>query len=89
MLENKQINHEQNSVIIDGIDVSGCIHYRNYNDEFHCDLLSEPLVCMDNPNCHYKQHKRKEKILNNIKEYAERYLGSADRYYILKMMGEI
>ena len=47
-------------IIIDGVDVSGCTHYRNYNDEFHCDLLSEPLVCVDNPNCYYKQHKRDE-----------------------------
>lgn len=34
MLENKQINHEQNSVIIDGIDVSGCECYSEHREGY-------------------------------------------------------
>ena len=58
-------------IIIDGVDVSGCTHYRNYNDEFHCDLLSEPLVCVDNPNCYYKQLKAKEQECEELKEQLQ------------------
>ena len=61
-------------IIIDSVDVSGCTHYRNYNDEFHCDLLSEPLVCADNPNCYYKQLKRKEQECEELKAKCKKYV---------------
>ena len=81
-------------IIIDDVDVSECEYFCKWNSKcslFNCAYGGGNPVC-DNgslSDCHYKMYKRKDRILNDIKEYAERYLGSADRYYILKMMGEI
>ena len=54
-MTDKQINYEQNSVIIDGIDVSGCIHYKATGEYNTCGYY-----CEQNPNCYYKQSKRSE-----------------------------
>lgn len=48
--------------IIDGIDVSKCQHYGKCST--HCYVVDE--LCSDNPNCYYKQLKRKEQELKNI-----------------------
>ena len=63
--------------IIDGVDVSGC---ECYNPNIKMDCILHPLqpdACKNNPNCYYKQLKRKEqeceelkKIINEIKEIA-------------------
>ena len=42
--------------MIDGIDVSKCEHYGKCST--YCYVVDEP--CSDNPNCYYKQLKRKE-----------------------------
>ena len=51
--ENRQMTDKQ---IIDGIDVSKCQHYGKCST--YCYVVDEP--CSDNPNCYYKQLKRKE-----------------------------
>lgn len=105
MLENKQINYEQNSVIIDGVDVSGCENFRpdadtseiSYTNACSIGLWQrwysnlEPSCtmscsCKENPNCNYKQLKRKEQKLNKIKDYVDRCLGDADRFYIFQII---
>lgn len=50
-------------IIIDGVDVSGCIYYKatgKYNTCGYC--------CEQNPNCYYKQLKRKERECEELKE---------------------
>ena len=47
-------------IVIDGVDVSGC---ECYNPNIKMDCLLHPLqsdACKNNPNCYYKQLKRKE-----------------------------
>ena len=55
-------------MIIDGIDVSECI---NRNDlkfaSYNC-YLNGGCQCKDNPNCYYKQLKRKEQECEELKE---------------------
>lgn len=73
MLENKQINYEQNSVIIDGVDVSRCefaeiskmIRPNQVKPSVKCKILKDlnqvfHCTCQYNKNCYYKQLKRKQ-----------------------------
>ena len=65
--------------VIDGIDVSECRHYGKCST--YCYVVEE--LCSDNPNCYYKQLKRKEQEvqqamdnyvqldLQRVKEYNE------------------
>ena len=58
-------------IIIDGVDVSGC-GYFNFTDEHYCEECSSEFgcaVCDERTNCYYKQLKRKEQVLDEIKEY--------------------
>ena len=75
MTENKQI-------IIDSVNVSKCKHYDevfNYCDQSYLGeggLLKNtknPKRCECSPNCYYKQLKRKEQKLKQIKEVIEEY----------------
>lgn len=54
-MTDKQINYEQNSVIIDDIDVSECVYYKATGKYDSCGYY-----CEQNPNCYYKQLKRSE-----------------------------
>ena len=47
-------------IIIDGVDVSGCKYYDNLDCYAERGCCGYPLDCEDNPNCYYKQLKRKE-----------------------------
>lgn len=59
-MTDKPMNHEQSSVIIDGIDVSRCTcRYYAYNRHL-CSLIGDDL-CEEHSDCLYKQLKRKEK----------------------------
>lgn len=59
-MTDKQIKHKQSSVIIDGVDVSGCrLYYKEYYITDMCSL-AEGLTCKECPNCYYKQLKRSE-----------------------------
>ena len=79
--ENEPINQEAvnkfiedtNKFYIDGVDVSGC---KCYNPNIKMDCLLYPLqsdVCKNNPNCHYKQYKRKEQECDNLKGEISHY----------------
>ena len=52
--------------IIDGIDVSGCEHCVKMT-KYRCIIQRDvyKYLCEENPNCYYKQLKRKEQELNN------------------------
>ena len=56
--------------IIDGIDVSGCKHYKNRSciaDYCLTDMLFSEAKCELNPNCYYKQLQRKEQECEELK----------------------
>lgn len=60
--------YPEKSIVIDGVDVSGCELYRNDNGVFAPDGTAERTelcyltndYCYNNPNCYYKQLKRSE-----------------------------
>lgn len=56
------MNNEQ--IIIDGIDVSGCEHFDD-SGNYNCRGCR---WCKDNPNCHYKKWKRKEQECEELKD---------------------
>ncbi len=50
-------------IIINGVDVSGCIHYKNQTciaNYLFTNIPFSEAKCNISPNCHYKQLKRKE-----------------------------
>ena len=49
--------------MIDGIDVNKCQHYGKCST--YCYIVDE--LCSDNPNCYYKQLKRKEQECEELK----------------------
>lgn len=59
---------ESKSIIIDGVDVSECKYYDDLDCYAERDNCGYPLDCKDSPNCYFKQLKRKEQILAEIKE---------------------
>lgn len=69
-------------IIIDGVDVSEC-EYQNYG---HCEIdydewngeIIRYNKCQDNPNCHFKQLKRKEQECEEINLTNERLI--AEKY---------
>lgn len=58
--------------IIDGIDVSECGHYHYGKCEIDYDEWNNEIIryneCQNNPNCVYKQLKRKEQEYNKLKQ---------------------
>lgn len=54
----------KNLIVIDGVDVSGCecFYINDSLPEYkECINIYCKGLCKDNPNCHYKQFKRKER----------------------------
>lgn len=61
-----------NKIIIDGIDVSECIHIQNFeNVLFVCEETGRK--CEVSKNCYYKQLKRKEQENEELKKQLEEY----------------
>ena len=61
-------------IMIDGVDVSGCKHYKNRTciaDYCLTDMPFGEAKCELNSNCYYKQLKRKEQECKKLKEYFE------------------
>ena len=56
-------------IIIDGVDVSGC-EYCLKMTKYRCTIQRDVYKCLceENPNCHYKQLKRKEQEVEELKE---------------------
>ena len=66
-MSNKQI-------IIDGVDVSGCMYHRMNNKMAMCKACNSGIgspYCEYETNCYYKQLKRLEKKLEKIKEICK------------------
>ncbi len=59
-------------IIIDGIDISGC-EYCLKMTKCRCTIQRDVYKCLceENPNCYYKQLKRKEQNLTEIKEIVK------------------
>ena len=58
-------------IIIDGVDVSGCEHLMQGIVPFGCMEDRKTCSCMNNPNCLYKQLKRKEQECEKAKQNAQ------------------
>lgn len=58
-------------IIIDGVNITGCTWCDFEPDaEPYCRINDgEDLTCEDNPNCYYKQLKRKEQECEELKKY--------------------
>lgn len=82
---------EKEKQIIDGVDVSECFKYTKGFEEFDCGENYSKFhyrFCSENPNCFYKQLKRKEQECEElIKEKAEikKYLGISDKTIIQRL----
>lgn len=56
-------------IIIDGVDVSKCFKYTKGFEEFDCGENYSKFhyrFCEENPNCYFKQLKRKEQALDKL-----------------------
>ena len=64
-------------IIIDGVDVSKCGHYHYGKCEIDYDEWNNEIIryneCQNNPNCYFKQLKRKEQECEELKEDIERW----------------
>ena len=59
-------------IIIDNVDVSGCEFYiDSKNLEFNCKQTPQSYFCKNQPNCYYKQLKRKEQECEELKKELE------------------
>ena len=67
-------------IIIDGVDVSKCGHYHYGKCEIDYDEWNNEIIhyneCQNNPNCHFKQLKRKEQALDKLIPILEYYATS-------------
>ena len=79
-------------IIIDGVDVSECKYFDCNSKECKAEYyvrygyeIVEYDSCRENPNCYYKQLKRKKQKLENIKEICNEY----QKEYILNIGVEI
>lgn len=68
---------DKKEIIIDGVDVGEC-EYRDWRNCCHCDNSKEnegeeritgKVGCEYNPNCHFKQLKRKEQECEELRQY--------------------
>lgn len=56
-------------IIIDGVDVAGCIYFQQEDDEYTCgaeECNGAVVGCRACDNCYYKQLKRLEKQYNDL-----------------------
>ena len=65
-------------IIIDGVDISGC-EYCLKMTKYRCTIQRDVYKCLceENPNCYFKQLKRKEQALDEI----EKYLDAQQKYF--------
>ena len=85
-------------IIIDDVDISGC-EYCLKMTKYRCTIQRDVYKCLceENPNCHFKQSKRKEKecekykqTLTEIKDYCNKYPQNSIGFkkYILQKISE-
>ena len=70
-------------IIIDGIDVSGCSYGEIEKDVFKCsceyNVRSASMFCKDNPNCYYKQLKRKEQECWDLRSVRDSWMSKCEQ----------
>lgn len=63
---------DKEQIIIDGVDVSGCVHYEDLSCTAFRDSCGYPLDCKDFFSCYFKQLARKtaecEELKNRLNE---------------------
>ena len=75
---------DEKPIMIDGVDVSECKHYKNRTciaDYCLTDMPFGEAKCELNTNCYYKQLKRAEQKLEKIKKVCNKFI--PDHYKIL------
>lgn len=66
-------------IMIDGIDVSGCEYIGLYKEcKLKCGSCY-PVDCLDNPNCYYKQLKRKEQECWDLKSVRDMWMSKCEQ----------
>ena len=60
-------------IIIDGVDVSGCEHFEPCT-KYTCEISEMTYCCEEEPNCYYKQLKRKEQEYEALNKVAKTHL---------------
>ena len=67
-------------IMINDVDVSGCEFYINSkNLEFNCKQTPQSYFCKNQPNCYYKQLKRKEEECEELRDELEWVHGIKDQ----------
>lgn len=79
--------------IIDGIDVSKC-EYCVGMTKYRCIIQRDTYkyLCEENPNCYFKQLKRKEQALDEIEKYLDaqqKYFDGEDYHNLLGIINKI
>lgn len=74
-------------IIIDGVDVSGCENLMQGIVPFGCMEDRKTCSCMNNPNCLYKQLKRKEQDCEELRQLLKEIRFWAKE--LLKRTGQI
>ena len=73
---------DKQEIIINGVDVSKCGHYHYGKCEIDYDEWNNEIIryneCQNNPNCYYKQLKRKEQENKKLKEDEKSLLNIID-----------
>ena len=64
-------NRMTEEIIIDGIDVSGCVNRNDFKLALYDCYLNGGCQCKDEPNCYYKQLKRLEQREKALTEIAD------------------
>lgn len=71
-------------IIIDGVDVSGCFHYKTQScvaDYLLTDQDFSEAKCAYSPNCYFKQLQRKTAECEELKAYAQAQENQRETYY--------
>lgn len=79
-------------IIIDGVDVSGC-EYCLKMTKYRCTIQRDVYKCLceENPNCYFKQLKRKEQALDEIEKYLDaqqKYFDGEDYHNLLDIINK-
>ena len=79
---------DKEQIIIDGVDVSGCLFYQsNFEEDYDvkikhfCSNWHNSCESANNSNCYFKQLARKTQECEELKAYAQRQENQREEYY--------
>ena len=80
---------DKEQIIIDGVDVSGCLFYQsNFEEDYYnvqikhfCSIWHNSCESINNSNCYFKQLARKTQECEELKAYAQRQENQREAYY--------